>query len=163
MPTLSLAAPRPGSGPDRPSDRCTWYALLGPRQGFAVSDMRAHLPLPWGLQLEPCHRLAERRPGGRQLRGSRRGGGWAGHSKVWWLWAHSPGRLHQGNWLRDRKTAKAEDERKKAGWKLGRRQGREVGGFRGGLGVGAGGWAEAGGFSRGAGPQAGLEPSLGTG
>ena len=74
------------------------------------------------------------------------------------------GWLYQGNWLRDRKTAKAEDKRKKAGLKLGRRRGREVGGFRGALGVGWGrGWTEAGGFSRGAGPQAGLEPSPGTG
>lgn len=65
------------------------------------------------------------------------------------------GQLCQGNWLRERKTAKAEDESKIAGWKLGRGQGREVGGFRGDLGVGWGGWAKAGGFSRGAGAAGG--------
>lgn len=88
MPTLSPAAPRPGSGLGYPSDRCSWYLLLGSCQGFAMSDTWVHLLLPWVLQLEPCHRLAQSR-------------GWEGGSlwvaggveatsatqKVWWVWA----------------------------------------------------------------------------
>lgn len=130
---------------------CHW----APLQGFAVSDTWAHLPLPWGLQLEPCHGLAGKR--------GREGGsaGAAGGVEAGPATRRCGGRgllltswLHQGNWLRDRKTAKAEDERKTAGWKLGRGQGREVGGFRGAVGGGGGMvgcQAEAGGFSRGVG------------
>lgn len=167
MPTLSLAAPRPGSGPDLPSDRCTWCVLLGPRQGFAMSDTWAHLPLPWGLQLEPCHRLAPR--GGREGGGSGAAGGMeAGPAHEGVVGVGSVpqagcagaagcviGRQHRpkmkeskpaGNWAAGR-ARRLEASEEPWGW--------------GGVGGGAG--LRPADFPEELGPQAGPEPSLGTG
>lgn len=61
-------------------------------QGFAVSGTWAHLPLPWGLQLEPCHGLARREA----VRGQQEGWrlGWP-LRRCGGCGLHPKGQLHQ--------------------------------------------------------------------
>lgn len=88
MPTLCLAAPRPVSALGYPSDRCSWYLLLGSCQGFAVNDTWVHLLFPWVLQLELCHRLAQSRGWeGSSLWGAGGVEATSATQKVWWVWA----------------------------------------------------------------------------